>query len=74
MNIFKKVDGTFSLANTLNVLVLVVSILGMVLPIWQSFIPENVVPYIVGVIATLNVIIRVLSNGAPIEGSPAAKG
>ena len=73
MNIFTKVDGSFSLANTLNFLVLVASILGAVFPIWESFIPAYIVPYIVGGIATLNVVIRVLSNGAPITGSPSAK-
>jgi len=73
MNIFKKVDGSFSLANTLNVLVLVASILGAVFPIWETFLPVNVAPYIVGAIATLNVIIRILSNNAPIQGGDKAR-
>ena len=73
MNIFTKVDGSFSLANTLNVLVLIAALAGAIFPIWTDFIPTNIVPYIVATIATLNVVIRVLSNGAPITGSPAAR-
>lgn len=73
MNIFTKVDGTSSVANILNVLVLIASILGAVFPIWESFIPANIVPYIVGAIATLNVVIRILSTGAPIVGGNAVR-
>jgi len=73
MNIFTKTDGTFSLANTLNFLVLVVSVAAAIMPIWQALIPENVLPYIVGGIATINVVVRVLSNGAAITGASELK-
>jgi hypothetical protein len=73
MNIFTKVDGSFSLANSLNVLVLLASALTLLVPVWEAFIPKDVMLYITAGIATLNVVIRVLSNGAPITGSAAAK-
>lgn len=70
MNIFKKENESVSIPNVLNVLVLIASIFGAVFPIWQPFIPTNIVPYVLGVIATLNVLIQVFSTAtAPVKGA-----
>jgi hypothetical protein len=71
VNIFKKVDGTVSVANTLNILVFALA----VIDIFKIFVPAQYVAYVVAVVAVINVYVRIfVTNGVPIEGSPQAKG
>lgn len=69
MNVLKTEVGEVSKQNMFNILVLVAALFAALFPIWQPFIPPSAVPYILAVVASLNVVIRTFfSSGNQIQG------